>query len=103
MQNYTDMLTSGAFDVVFQEIERQTNVDRNTLKVIRAEYRVWSNGCLDLQGLGDVCSAVLTPGWIVEVEGKNQRWVYHTDQTRTYVKEAGFWSESSGNSTLARE
>jgi hypothetical protein len=79
---------------VFQEIEREANVDPKTLKVIRAEHRVWSDSCLGVWKPGIFCLQVLTPGWIVEVEGKNQRWVYHTNETGTSVVEAGSWSES---------
>lgn len=98
MQSKTSLLDS-VKDAVFQDIERGTNVDPNTLKVVRAEYRVWNDSCLGLYEPGIYCLQLLTPGWIVEVEGKNQRWVYHTNQTGTSVKEAGFWSESPENST----
>ncbi|MBE9193147.1 hypothetical protein IQ230_22910 [Gloeocapsopsis crepidinum LEGE 06123] len=102
MQSETS-LPDSVKNAVFQEIERQTDVDPNTLKVIRTEYRVWSDSCLGIQKPGVLCLQVLTPGWSVEVEGKNQRWVYHTDQTGTSVIEAGAWSESSGSSTLLLE
>lgn len=59
-------------NAVFQKIERRADVDPNTLKVIRTEYRVWSDSCFGIQKPGVLCLQVLTPGWIVEVEGKNQ-------------------------------
>ncbi|MES1026446.1 hypothetical protein ABN584_26455 [Gloeocapsa sp. BRSZ] len=102
MQSETS-LPDSVKNAVFREIERRADVDPNTLKVIRAEYRVWSDSCLGIQKPGVGCLQVLTPGWIVEVEGKNQRWVYHTNQTGTSVREAGSWSESSGSSTLLLE
>jgi hypothetical protein len=89
-------LADSVKNAVFQEIERRADVDPNTLKVIRAESRVWSDSCLGVSRPGVFCLQVLTPGWIVEVEGKNQRWVYHTNLTGTSVVEAGLWSESSG-------
>jgi hypothetical protein len=89
MQSKTNLLDS-VKDAVFQDIKRQANVEPNTLKVIRAEYQVWNDSCLGLYNLGSACLKALTPGWIVEVEGKNQRWVYHTNQTGTSVKEARF-------------
>lgn len=45
-------------NAVFQEIERQAGVDLNTLKVIRAEYRVWNDGCLGVQKPGIYCLQV---------------------------------------------
>lgn len=89
-------------NAVFQAIERRADVDPNTLNVIRAEYRVWNDGCLGLNPEA-VCFQVLTPGWIVEVEGNDQRWIYHTNQTGTSVAEAGSWSEPSESSTLLVE
>jgi hypothetical protein len=80
-------------NAVFQEIERQSGVDPNTLKVIRMEPRIWSNGCLDLEVPGEMCTLALVPGWIVEVEGNNQLWVYHTDRSGNSVRQASGWSE----------
>jgi hypothetical protein len=97
-QNETS-LPDSVMQAIFQHIEQQMGVDSNTLKVLRAERRVWSDGCLEVQRPGIVCLQVLTPGWIAEIEGQNQRWVYHTDETGTSVVDAGAWSESSGSST----
>lgn len=102
MQSETS-LPDSVKNAVFQAIERQADVDPNTLKVIRAESQVWNDSCLGLRKLGVMCLEVLTPGWIVEVEGENQRWFYHTDQTGASVVEAGSWSESPGSSTLHLE
>lgn len=51
MQSETS-LPDSVKNAVLQEIERRANSDPNTLKVIRAEHRVWSDGCLDVRSPG---------------------------------------------------
>lgn len=46
----------------------------------------WLSWCTEAWNL---LSTSLTLGWIAEVEGKDQRWVYHTDLTGASVVEAG--------------
>lgn len=75
-------------DAVLRDIEDRFNIDRDRpegsaqsdrLRIIAAERRTWSNGCLELGEPDRVCTQEAVFGWRVTVAGNNRQWVYRTD------------------------
>jgi hypothetical protein len=71
---------------VIEAASRRLNVPTNRLRVIEAEQRTWSDGCLGLGGPAESCIQVLTPGWRVVVSAPEQTLVLHTNETASQVR-----------------
>ncbi|PSB03994.1 hypothetical protein [Merismopedia glauca] len=72
-------------DAVLRETQRRSGLSRSRLKIVAASQKTWSDGCLGLGGIADICAAGRVKGWLVTVEGGNQRWVYHTDSSGSRI------------------
>jgi hypothetical protein len=72
-------------DAVLRDAARKLNVSSSQLKIVKAERRTWSDGCLGLGRLDQQCAAVVTPGWLVTVESGQQRLVYRTGNTSSAI------------------
>ncbi len=75
--NSTNLPTNVA-NAVLRDAAQRLNVSSSQVKIVKAQRRNWSNGCLGLGRLQDLCAAVVTPGWLVTVESGQQRLVYRT-------------------------
>ncbi len=70
---------------VLQAASQQSGLPIFQLRIVRAKYVIWPNGCLGLGGSDQVCTQALVPGWRVTVEGGQQRWVYRTNESGSLV------------------
>jgi len=73
-------------DAVLQVASGQLKVPSSQLRITRAEQQTWTDGCLGLPSPVERCMGVLTPGWRVIVEGKQQVQSYRTDDTGSRVR-----------------
>jgi S-layer homology domain len=71
---------------VLENLSQQTGVPLSSLRVVEAQQKTWSDGCLGLGSPGLTCAQGLVPGWQVLVASDRQRWVYRTNLTGTLVK-----------------
>lgn len=78
-------LSATVENAVFSDIAQRANVSRSSLRVVQAEPKTWSDGCLGLAE-GVFCTEALVPGWLVTVEGREMRWVYRTNRSGSVVK-----------------
>lgn len=62
-----------------RDVSRRAGIPAGQLRIVRAERRTWNNGCLELQQPGEGCTRGAVSGWLVEVAGNTDRWIYHTD------------------------
>ncbi|WP_009634394.1 hypothetical protein [Synechocystis sp. PCC 7509] len=76
--NNVNNLPTNVANLVLREAAQRLKVSSSQVKIVKAERRNWSDGCLGLGRPQDSCAAVVTPGWLVTVEGKQQRLVYRT-------------------------
>ncbi len=76
--NNPNNLPADVANAVLRDAAQRLNVSSSQVKIVKAERRTWSDGCLGLGRPQDSCAAVVTPGWLVVVEGKQQRLVYRT-------------------------
>ena len=79
--NNPNNLPANVANAVLRDAAQKLNVSSSQLKIIKAERRNWSDGCLGLGRLQDLCAAVVTPGWLVTVQSRQQRLVYRTGDT----------------------
>ena len=76
--NSPNNLPTNVANAVLRDAAQRSNLSSSQLKIVKAERRNWSDGCLGLGRPQDQCAAVVTPGWLVIVEGRQQRLVYRT-------------------------
>lgn len=76
--NNSNNLPADVTNAVLRDAAQRLNVSSSQVKIVKAERRNWSDGCLGLGRPQDSCAAVVTPGWLVTVESRQQRLVYRT-------------------------
>ncbi len=78
LENQTAInLPKSITDAVLQDASRRSRLPSD-LRIVEAERRQWSDGCLGIRRPGILCTAVVVPGWLVTVESGQQRLVYRT-------------------------
>lgn len=83
-----DRLPARIANAVLRTYARQMQVPVRTLRVAAASRETWTDSCLGLQKPDELCAAVVTNGWRVEVSDGTQTAFYRTDATgKTIVKE----------------
>lgn len=80
--NSPNNLPTNVANAVLRDAAQRLNLSSSQLKIVKTERRNWSDGCLGLGRPQDQCAAVVTPGWLVTVEGRQQRLVYRTSARR---------------------
>ena len=78
---------------VLQAIRDQFGEQVSPADITQAEPKIWSDGCLGLDPVGEICPEVLVKGWQVTVQHHRQHWVYRTDHSGNLVK----WDRASSD------
>lgn len=89
-------LPNSVANAVLQFASRQLEVPSSRLRIIKAEQQTWGDGCLGLPRPEERCMGTPTPGWRVTVEGKQQVYVYRTDNSGSRVRAQATDGQSSG-------
>jgi hypothetical protein len=71
---------------VLQDASMRFNLSSGTLRIIEAEQRNWSDGCLGLAAPDTMCSQRMVRGWQVRVMGVEKTYSYRTDDSGSLVK-----------------
>lgn len=79
-------LPKSVADAVLQEASLQLGLPISELSIVQAEKQTWTDGCLGLGTLVELCLQALVPGWRVTVEAGQQRLVYHTNETGSSLR-----------------
>ncbi len=79
-------LPNSVKNAVLRDIANRTRFDISALRIVQAERKQWSNGCLELGGPAETCSTAIVPGWRVTAEGGRQTFVYHTNESGSVVR-----------------
>ncbi|MBD2465626.1 hypothetical protein H6G89_32045 [Oscillatoria sp. FACHB-1407] len=79
-------LPDEVFSAVVQDAQRRSRLSVSTIRLLWAQERNWSDSCLGLSNPEVICTAVLTPGWLIGVEVEQQVWIYRTDFAGTVVR-----------------
>lgn len=87
-------------NTVLQLASQQLGVPASQLRVTQAEKQTWTDGCLGLPSPVERCMSVLTPGWRVVVQGRQQSQVYRTDETAERIRAEGLNGQSPNTEAL---
>jgi hypothetical protein len=68
-----------AIQSIRQTIKKQFGISKITIVSITEQQ--WPDGCLGLARGQEACTAMIIPGWRIEVTDNLQNWAYRTDQT----------------------
>jgi sensor histidine kinase regulating citrate/malate metabolism len=79
-------LPDSVAEAVLQDASTQSNLPKKELRIVNAEPRNWSDGCLELAPTNTFCPQIVVSGWQVTVQGKQQRFVYRTNNSGSQVK-----------------
>jgi hypothetical protein len=78
-QGAEEVLPSRIADAIRQRLSRSTNLPKDQFKVIEANRKIWTDGCLGLPGPGELCTQAMVQGWRVVMSQGKKTWVYRTD------------------------
>jgi hypothetical protein len=71
---------------VLQDAQTRSHLSVKQLRIVNAEPRNWSDGCLGLASPGTFCTQIVVPGWQVTVESGQQSFVYRTNNSGSLIK-----------------
>jgi hypothetical protein len=75
----SDRLPRSVADAVVQDLSRREKIPVSKLKITEYSRQTWSDSCLGLGTLEQLCAQVIVEGWRVVVSDGRQAWVYRTD------------------------
>ncbi|WP_066382297.1 hypothetical protein [Anabaena sp. CA = ATCC 33047] len=82
----SNRLPQSVANAVLQDVSRRAGIPRRNLEISDYSQQTWRNGCLNLQKPEELCTQALVPGWRVTVKYRQQRWVYHTNETGSVIR-----------------
>ena len=71
---------------VLQLASGQLSLPIAQLQITQVQQQTWRDRCLELPKPIEKCINSLTPGWRITVEGRQQFYVYRTDQSGSQVR-----------------
>ncbi len=77
----SDRLPGSVANAVIQDLSRREGIPASKLKITEYSRQTWTDGCLGLGKLNQLCTQVIVEGWRVVVSDGRQAWVYRTDST----------------------
>lgn len=85
-QKTSNNLPKPIADAVLQDASRRLGGTTSGLRITEAIRKSWPDGCLGLNEPGTFCTQALVEGWLVVVEGRQQRLVYRTGETGSNIQ-----------------
>lgn len=82
----TSNLPDSVANAVLQDASQRSNLTKNELRIVNAEPRSWSDGCLGLADSDTFCTQIVVYGWQVMVKGGQRSFVYRTNDSGSLVK-----------------
>ena len=71
---------------VRNQVSTILGVPVESLKLESIEQMDWPNGCLGLPEPDEVCTEVITPGWLLVFSAEGQEYRFRVDQTGTVIR-----------------
>jgi hypothetical protein len=71
---------------VRRDLAQRLNVSRDRLQIASSSPETWLNDCLDLDVPGELCIAVPTEGWRVEVSNGSRSWFYRSSYSGQHIR-----------------
>ena len=76
-----------AVSAVRTKIANDLGVREGQVIVMTAYDKTWTNGCLDLEELGEACTEALVQGYEVTAEVQGQSFTYHTNEDGSVLRQ----------------
>lgn len=86
LTSQTNTLPTEVQSAVLNDAVKRTSKTVAALKIIKAQSREWSDGCLGLGKPDQLCTQAIVPGWQVVVTDGLRNWTYRTDNTGNTVR-----------------
>ncbi|MDQ3015028.1 MAG: hypothetical protein M3Q73_04130 [bacterium] len=67
-------------------LAQNVKVAENSIVIMTAFEKEWSDSCLGLAGPDEMCAAVITPGFEVTMQAQGKTYVYRTNTSGTVVR-----------------
>jgi hypothetical protein len=74
-----DNLPQPVKNAVIKAATKRLGLLPTNINILQAESQNWSDGCLGLGGINEICSQALVPGWRVVVGAQDEALVYHVN------------------------
>lgn len=84
-QPTSGVIPSSVVNAVFQQVTQQSGLPDSTLKLIKAQPKIWPDSCLGLAQQDDLCTHNLVAGWQITLSSGWEQWVYRTNETGSEV------------------
>ena len=72
---------------VQNKVSEALGVAAENVQITNVEKMDWPNSCLGLPQGNEVCSEVVTPGWLLTFKINDQEYKYRVDSTGTVVRQ----------------
>jgi len=72
---------------VQNQISQNLAVAVENIQITKVEQMDWPNGCLGLPQGDEVCTEVITPGWLLTFNINGQEYKYRVDKTGTVIRQ----------------
>lgn len=82
----TNNLPRSVANAVLQDLSRREGIPTAKLKITEFSRKTWSDGCLGLAQLEEICTLAIVAGWRVVVTDGSQTWIYRTDSTGQNIR-----------------
>jgi hypothetical protein len=83
----TKPLPESVKQAVFTDVsESMSSTPISELKIVEAKPQDWSNGCLGLAQVDEICTQVIVSGWYVVVSDGKSTWTYRTDSSGREIR-----------------
>ncbi len=66
-------------------LAKKLDVFTGNITVVRVEAKTWSNGCLELSSLGQVCTQALVPGYKITLTKGTTTYIAHTNRDGSVI------------------
>jgi hypothetical protein len=70
---------------IIADLVKRTGADRGDIQVVRGEAVVWNDGSLGCPKPGEFYIQIITPGFRVVLQAKDQLFDYHTDTNSQFI------------------
>lgn len=75
--------------IVLENASQASGLPVSNLEIVSVRQVTWTDGCMGRGGPNIVCTMALVDGWIVTVGSGQEKFVYHTNGSRTFLANDG--------------
>ncbi|MEG4814491.1 PEP-CTERM sorting domain-containing protein [Microcoleus sp. K5-D4] len=75
--------------IIGETVARTPDLPVSNLEITSVRQVTWRDGCMGVYRPFSACTSALVDGWIITVGNSEQKWVYHTNGSRTFLVSDG--------------